>query len=82
MDIQTNWTNGGIVDAKSVASIRKVWLSLCRFPCNSQIFVDRFCSEFYPNIMKNEENRGKTPFRPLGKGVPPSALIYIKLTTT
>jgi hypothetical protein len=45
-------------------------------------FYDRFCSEFYLNMMKNEDNKGKTPFRPLWKGVPHSALIYAKLTPT
>jgi len=70
------------MDANSFASLRKIWLSLCGFPCNSQVFVDNFCSEFYPNMIKNEDNKGKTPFRPLSKTVPPTALVYTKLTTT
>jgi hypothetical protein len=70
MEIQTNWTTGGSMDANSFASLRKIWLSLCRFPCNSQVFMDSFCSEFHPNMMKNEENKGKTPIRPLGTGMP------------
>jgi len=82
MEIQTNWTNGGSTDVNSFASLRKVWLSLCRFPWKSQVFVESFCSEFYPDMMKNEENKSKTQFRPLSKGVPPSALIYTKLTAT
>jgi len=82
MEIQTDWTKGGSADANSFASLRKVRFSLCRFPCNMHGFVDRFCSEFYPIMMKNEDNKGKTPFRALGKGVPHSALIYAKLTPT
>jgi hypothetical protein len=82
MEIQTNWTKWGSTDANSFASLRKVWLSLCRLPWNSQVFVDSFYSECWPNMIKNEENKGKTPFRPLGKGVPHSALTYTKLTTT
>jgi len=70
------------MDANSFASLRKVWLSLCRFPSNSQVFVYNFCSKFYPNMIKNGDNKGKTPFRPLSKAVPPTALGYTKLTTT
>lgn len=82
MEIQIIWTNGGSMDANSFASLGKVWLSLLRFPRNSQVFVDSFCSEFYPNTMKNEDNKERTPFRPLSKGVPPTALVYTELTTT